>query len=470
MITLAVLLAVFVTLQSFLPLRTTVQVGGDEGFELAKATLCLKGFHLYSDVWNDQPPLHTLIVTQVLKHISPSILGPRLITSAFAMLLLSAVFFICLRIHGLVVATLTTAFLIFSPGFLELASSCMLEIPALAPAVTALGILLWHRTWKWVVFGGLLFGIGLDMKLIVLILLPIAILIVWLNSSGKMAAKSWLVFGTSMAFSFIAIDWLTDGGAFLLHFKQTWISHFAPTQSFEYGSPSDHPFEWNILLRNWDTTIPAVIGFAFLLTRFRNSLAMVPVVWLVLMFGIFAVHRPWWSYYYVHLAIPLCWCAAIAFETARQKILAQRSKVYGVLLVISTLCVAAWMSARVYLQIVTIRNSPQTYSSLVLVEIERYKPFANWIYADKPVYSFHTGIPMPPTLAVIPLKRLWSGDITNDKINSEMGRFKPELILLANDTRVLPFKVLLDSEYRLVYQDVENRLYAHKAIASKAQE
>ena len=56
----AALLSLFAFLQCWLPLNTAIQIGADEGFELAKATLCLKGFKLYSDVWNDQPPLHTL--------------------------------------------------------------------------------------------------------------------------------------------------------------------------------------------------------------------------------------------------------------------------------------------------------------------------------------------------------------------------------------------------------------------------
>src|SRR5882724_5762356 len=98
---LGLLLCSFVFLQSLLPLRTTVQIGADEGFELAKATLCLRGHHLYSEVWNDQPPLHTFLVTQILKHISPSILGPRLLTVCFSLLLLAAIFVISFRVNGL---------------------------------------------------------------------------------------------------------------------------------------------------------------------------------------------------------------------------------------------------------------------------------------------------------------------------------------------------------------------------------
>ena len=133
-VVLMILLSVFSLIQSCLPLRTAVQIGADEGFELAKATLCLNGYKLYSEVWNDQPPLHTFLITQVVKHLSPSILGPRLVTSTFTVLLLSSVFFIGLRVSGLLVAALTSSLLIASPGFLELSSSCMVEVPALAGA------------------------------------------------------------------------------------------------------------------------------------------------------------------------------------------------------------------------------------------------------------------------------------------------------------------------------------------------
>ena len=83
-IVLLIVLTAFVLIQCFLPVNTAIQIGADEGFELAKATLCLNGYKLYSAVWNDQPPLHTFLITQILRHISPSVLGPRLLTSVFA--------------------------------------------------------------------------------------------------------------------------------------------------------------------------------------------------------------------------------------------------------------------------------------------------------------------------------------------------------------------------------------------------
>src|SRR5207245_2815791 len=134
-VVLALLLGTFVFFQCLMPLKTAIKVGADEGFEYAKATLALKGYHSYTDIWNDQPLLHTFIITQVLRYLSSSVLGPRLVTSAFALLLLGSLFLITYRLHGLLVASLATGLLIASPGFLELASSVMLEIQVLPPAV-----------------------------------------------------------------------------------------------------------------------------------------------------------------------------------------------------------------------------------------------------------------------------------------------------------------------------------------------
>ena len=111
----ASLIAGFLLLECLLPLGHVVQVGADEGFELAKATLCLRGYSLHADVWNDQPPLHTLFVTAILRHTSSSILGPRLLTVGFSITLLASFLLIGLRISdGVRVAILSGAMLVVS--------------------------------------------------------------------------------------------------------------------------------------------------------------------------------------------------------------------------------------------------------------------------------------------------------------------------------------------------------------------
>jgi hypothetical protein len=102
---LLILLAGFIVLQGFLPLGTTVQIGADEGFELAKTTLGLHGHGLYTELCSDQPPLHTFLVVQALKRLSPAVLGPRLVTVIAAAVLLLGVFSLTYRVCGVGAAT-----------------------------------------------------------------------------------------------------------------------------------------------------------------------------------------------------------------------------------------------------------------------------------------------------------------------------------------------------------------------------
>jgi hypothetical protein len=489
------LLGFFVLLHSLLPLRTTIQIGADEGFELAKITLSLKGYKFYTEVWNDQPLLHTFLTTQVYKYLFSSVLGPRLVTSAFAVLLLTSVFFLSLRIGGLLIAVVATTLLIASPGFLELSSSCMVEIPALAPAVGALCLLLVGHQTKWHVaeiLAGALFAAALQIKFIGAVYLPLVALTLWLRgwdirpnavvsdsrvkSAGAIVRSSpikgiaapLVFFAVSLATCFVAINYLVSEGSYWLQLKQSWSAHFASAKSFEYGSPADHPFGWGIFLKNWDITIPAAFGIIILSRQVRKTpAAIIPLAWIVLTVVVFATHKPWWSYYYVHNAVPLCLCAAAGMEAFRQRVNWRQSPALSVFIALYAICALPWMSTRIYLQAAGIRHSPQTYSSLVLNEIERFKPFSKLIYTDQPVFSFYAGIPMPPNLAIVSLKRLWSGDMTNDRIAAELWNTKPGVILLANDTRALPFDDLLASEYGLVYMDDKHRLYAQKAMIAQ---
>lgn len=485
---LGVILSCFIALQCLLPLRTAVKIGADEGFELAKTTLWLKGYKLYTDVWNDQPPLHTYLMVQLVRHVTHSVLGPRVVTIVFALGLLSAVFLMALRVSGLLVAALATLWLIGSPAFVELSASVMLEIPALSLVAATLCLLMngparWHIK---EVLSGLLFAAALQIKLIGVIYLPLAALILWLpqnafvvpdNSSrnsilSRAFPRDFVVsaslFGASLVVGFVLIDWFVDDGAYLRHFQQSWLSHFGAAQSFERGSAAEHTFDWSVLLKNWDATLPAAVGVVVGCRRMRQlPLAVIPGLWLVLTLAVFATHRPWWSYYYVHTAVPLSWCAGVGLVGLIRWRPVRHQRLKSVAVAIFAGAAACWLGARVYLQVVSVRESPRIYTALVLPEIERFRPFTTFLYAEESSYSFYADIPLPPQLGVVPLKRFWSGEMTAARLTEELQSVQPGLLLLNNTTQELPIQELLNTQYRLIYEDTTHRLYAHQSVLAR---
>jgi hypothetical protein len=289
----------------------------------------------------------------------------------------------------------------------------------------------------------------------------------------------------SAAATFVLLDLCIERGAYLRHFQQSWSSHFGATRSFEYGSPMEHAFEWSIFRKHWEGVAPAMLGFCISIARARKLLlCILPAAWLAFSLLVFIPHKPWWSYYYIHLAIPLCWCAAIGLLAAAKSVFGPRTSsgrtynsrktalnwLLAAGFALYALCTAGWAGARAFMQVTDIRNSLQTYNCLVLQEMARFKPFTQWLFADEAIFSFHSGIPAPPDLGVVMLKRFWSGEMSNDRLALEMEQYKPGLILLVNDTRVLPFQRLLDTDYALVYADPQFRLYANRSIAKKPYE
>src|SRR5947199_222028 len=109
----------FMLLEGMVPLRTAIKIGADEDFEISKAVLVLKGYKLYTEIWNDQPPLYTSLLTKASRltttkkneakqggevmekwSAANAILGPRLVTVGFSILLISAFFLLIYCVHS----------------------------------------------------------------------------------------------------------------------------------------------------------------------------------------------------------------------------------------------------------------------------------------------------------------------------------------------------------------------------------
>ena len=376
-----------------------------------------------------------------------------------------------------------------------------------------------------------LFAVGLQLKLIGIVYLPIVALVLWIRSfvrwsaSGRTTAHeapalagkdfgsgverrcgdtapylglgiSCAVFGVSVVVGFVALNYMT-GSTLGIQLKQAWAAHFAAAKSSEYGSAAEHRFEWSVLLKNWDTVVPAIVGLLFLVTHLKKSFSssssglvshsFLPVLWFLLTLAVFSIHKPWWAYYYVHNAIPLCWCAGIGIcwgiglvwdrlrgpsfvkstSEGRRGGFLMGQRALSAIVGLFVLASLAWMGGRIYLETVGIRALPKIHSSYVLKKIEQYKPFTRFMFTDRPIYSFHADIPLPPHVAMLPIKRFWTGEMNNERLVAELESAKPGIILWANDSREVPFQELLRREYQVVYFDDANRLFVHKSIVKK---
>src|SRR5258706_305647 len=253
------------------------------------------------------------------------------------------------------------------------------------------------------------FGISFQVTLIDVVLVPLVALIIWLQSrrgsfsgaphpspsppaergrrnalspAASRFVRSVLIFAAGLVVTFLAITFAMGAEGYWLQLKQSWAAHFASTKSFEYGSPNDHPFEWSILLKNWDATVPAMLGIIVCLLRVRkDALLIIPVAWFALTLVVFGTHKPWWSYYYIHSAVPLCWCAAIGVAAVVEQWArgGARSPGRAVGIAAAGVCglfMAGWVGGGGFLEISQNWGLPPIFSSLGVEEWERYKRFS----------------------------------------------------------------------------------------------
>src|SRR2546422_717432 len=103
-----------------LPLGTAFTFGEDEGFEVIKAFMCSKGYKLYTEIWNDQPPVSTVILTAAFKLWGPSILTARLVAAGFGLLLIGVFHELVRERSGKWTALIATFLFLTAPSVLLL--------------------------------------------------------------------------------------------------------------------------------------------------------------------------------------------------------------------------------------------------------------------------------------------------------------------------------------------------------------
>ncbi|MEM7773431.1 MAG: glycosyltransferase family 39 protein [Cyanobacteria bacterium P01_A01_bin.37] len=341
---------------TLMPLRTQFEFDTDEGLNLMKAVLVGEGYTLYRDIWNDQPPLFTVLLSAGFTVFGQSILVARLLVLAFGSLLVYC-FHRLLRLSvGLIPAIAGTLLLISSYEFIRLSSSVMIGIPSLALALLSLVLMVqyqhgyrpkfqhqmpkgdrpnYHSLWLYA--SGFCFAASLQTKLITVVLIPLFCLhlltpkLLGINPfpfqsitsvlQGNLNALKRNTFIPTPDHYRDALVWLLCLGISFgimglslhyFHLDQVVTTHLQSRQGiedFERRSVSLSHLIHETVTHDWRIYGLAGFGSAVALVG-RHRRAMIPGLWLLTVFLVFIDHQPIWYHYGPLLLIPFCWLAA----------------------------------------------------------------------------------------------------------------------------------------------------------------
>jgi hypothetical protein len=456
-----------------LPLGQAVELGADEGFELAKAFLRYQGFRLYSEIWSDQPPLLTECLNALFRAAGPSILAARILTVAFSVTLLLTLYDAVRGRSGRWAAWSAVVLLLSAPLFLSLSVSVMQEMPAFALGMASLWALVrWSekRRLFYLILSGALLAAALMIKFTAGLLIPAALGEIALASSPlRKRPRIFLLnvfqWGAAvMAVSVVLGSLLGFGGFAML------IAPHVQAEAIPGASkPSDFAFPVPLLLGHWEVWLSATVALIVITSKKLWREAAVPAVLFLTVTLVHCLHRPWWYCYYLHHAIPLAWLSAIAVREVGQEVWnaarkADRLRLRTVMAAVLLTALAVQSGTRLMAEIDKIRSKGQAGTDAMLAHINNYREQTHWIYAQPVIYAFHARLRVPPELAVVALKRYWSGQMTWQQLLTLVQKYRPEQMLLFKSTMGPEWTDFLKSNYVIDYDDGQKVLYIAKSL------
>jgi len=473
---------------------------------VTKGILYASGLGPYGAAWNDQPPLHTAILGWWFWACGPSIGVARALGIGFGCSMLAACWVLVRCRAGTLAAFVAATTLLLSPQVLELGVSVMLEVPAIGTALWALWpVLRWQERaggrlvqgagrW-WLVLSGAILGVALQIKLTAALVAPALAVEILIGTAGprvfagppgqcasqarpaayllpraRAAARSLAAWGGGLAGSYLLLA-LCLGHVPLEVLK---ASHFS-AGTMAHGR--DFAFSALILLDHTEGHCGG--GAALLLIAWRREWRRMafPLVLLLTAGLVHWQHRPWWAYYYLHFAVPLAWLSGyavatlldLAWERAPKGLIRPPFAALGCAAAASLLLalLGGYGGERFWCAMQRIRLLPRVATDPLVAKMREYAPVTRWAYARDTIYPFHARVLVIPELAVLPLKRFWSGQITEEGIWETVRRYRPEQMLLGTEPISEPFKEFVESGYRLVYQDAQRSLYVAKTLVKE---
>lgn len=417
----------------------------DEGINLMKTALYEQHYTLYDDIWSDQPPLFTVLLSGWFAVVGESPTTARILIALFSALLLWSFY---LTVHSTTTAFAAisaTLLLVLSQFYLRLSSAVMIGLPALAWAMTAIAFLVRGRQrFGTLLLSGLLMALALETKLFVVVLFPaIGLHFLVANAAngttlsvGQRMVRllSWLVvvtiafLGLSIYFNALKVDMLLK-------------PHFAEqTRTQALFTMGSQEFITDFFKQQPVYLSVAAVGLIFAY-RQRQRAAVLPLAWFLTVAGAFIFHRPLWYHHIMLLTIPMAWLCAFSLHawgnlfdhlvgtTTRQRLLR-----------------TALLSATAVALCAALLKYPSPLAERLEEQAKLYRPLYIWelvhqlqadakeeqgfVFTDRPFYAFQAGLPVTPPIAAISRKRMQSGILTQEDMLNALTKYKPEYVIL----------------------------------------
>ncbi|MGW8250761.1 MAG: ArnT family glycosyltransferase [Anaerolineales bacterium] len=460
----------------------------DEGIALMVGRLIERGYPLYSQIWNDQPPLFFYMLAELFPVLGFDVGMYRLVVLLISGLLLWAVFQFLSIVWDRLYAVIGVVLILLLPKYLVLSVSVMAGLPAITFAMLSLlSLALWHlqRRRLWLVLSALLLAVSVQIKLFTGFLAPIFLIGILAAELTRVNRKLFrikvinpvVLWGTVFAgVSMIIVLFLVGPE----HVSQLLQDHLAAREVETFNNFA-YTIHWH-LRQAWLPILLGLIG-AINVVRQQRWLALYLVAWTGIAYGLLAGHTPVWDHQQILVTIP---AAMLASSTVCEGYIVLKGVIRtrltgieqdsrpsdrvagmaaaGIILLILAALVPGTL--RLLSPLPSVDHSGlnlQADQRRVLNIMQKYASQTEWVVTDQLMFAFRTRLPVPPNLAVFTSKRLETGELTEGEIIETIVEWRPEQVLLTRS----PYPSVssfLERDYDLVYGSEDMRLYVREDL------
>ena len=466
----------------FFPFRDRFQFDGDEGINLMKAMLMIRGYALYNPIWSDQPPLLTYLLVLVFQGFGIGVNLARLTVLFLSATLLWACFRFLQMVWGTIHAVVGTLLIILLPFYMILSVSVMVGLPSIALAMLSLvAVTAWHlnRRYIWIILSAIAFAGSVFIKLFTGFLGPIIVLGILLDEFSRSRGRlnifnlirpGVLWIGVLSIIALTVVLFVMGTG----NLNQLYESHSLAVDVFQREI-----FTINHHLQDSMTVLfLSLFGILFTILA-KRWLNLYLILWMVTAYVALWRHSPVWYHHQLLITIPAAMLGGIAAgETVRwMPQVICKFEYINIRTVVSLLTLGAF-SLVLFDQIPDIfpkferganrSGSPLRASSLLedaYLYVQEYAPETQWMITDMPMFAFRFNIPIPPNLVVLSAKRLKTNLLTESELLDTIQDYDPEQVLLRE--KVPAVETYLDRNYQLVYTRRDLDLYIRNDVYLK---
>jgi PelA/Pel-15E family pectate lyase len=419
------------------------ELGADEGINLQKAALIANGHQLYSEIWSDQPPVLSYVLSMVHSFFPFSVAAARVTILLFSAILIVSLFRVILRFEGRIAAWAGVLVVVSGQTFLALSVSVLIGLPAIALTMLALDILTsgsGRSVRAHVVAGGIVFAFAVLTKLFVLLVFPAMIVATWVSANrsaegglkARVALESVALFiGSAVVVAVAAV--LAVGTS---NVDQLVAPHMMAQDVAGYAKRGGVDRLLQLLNRNSTAALYFGLAGAFLTLVRRSGARLIPLAWLAFGFLVLSLHRPLWPHHPLILVIPLGWLGGVVVATASRAVAAVENHIarhpladsgHRVDSGIGFVGFAVILAALSYGNLDKARSAfaqgASTSEQMAQARLRLYLDDTEHIVTDKPIDAYRLGRLVPPAFAVWSAKRVATGNMSSAEIIKFVAAF-----------------------------------------------